>query len=104
LRPLLDATEARQRVSFTYRTASTGDRMRRHVEPWRLVARRGGWYLVGNDLDRHEPRVFRLNRIEGAVAAVGEPEAFEVPDDVDPVALVAHLQGEGRRTAWLAVD
>ena len=103
LRPLLDATEARQVVTFTYRAASTGDTLRRRVEPWRLVAGRGGWYLVGNDLDRHEPRVYRLNRIEGTVATAGAPGAFEVPPGIDPVGLVAHLQGEGRRTAVLAI-
>ena len=67
LGPLLDATHARQAVAFTYRAASTGEVMRRHVEPWRLIASGGGWYLVGHDRDRGAPRVFRLSRIVGTV-------------------------------------
>lgn len=103
LAPLLDAAHERRVVAFTYRTASTGEVRRRQVEPWRLVASGGGWYLVGHDRDRGASRVFRLSRIVGAVRTVGEPDAFEVPAEADPVAMVAASQREGRRTAWLAV-
>ncbi len=65
LGPLLDAAAARQAVRFTYRAASTGEVRDRTVEPWRLLASRGGWYLVGLDRDRGAPRVFRLSRIVG---------------------------------------
>src|SRR5690606_31208556 len=65
LAPLLDAAHERRVVTFTYRTASTGEVRSRSVEPWRLIASRGGWYLVGHDRDRGAPRVFRLSRIEG---------------------------------------
>jgi proteasome accessory factor B len=71
-RPLLDAVQARQRVRFTYRAANTGEVRERLVEPWRLVARRGGWFLVGRDVDRAAPRSFRLSRIEGRVLLVCE--------------------------------
>lgn len=103
LAPLLDAAHDRQVVTFVYRTASTGEVRRRRVEPWRLVASRGGWYLVGRDQDRDAPRVFRLNRIEGTVTTVGSPRAFTVPADVDPAALISSAQQVDARTAWLAV-
>lgn len=80
LGPLLDAMAARRSVSFTYRTASTGQEARRRVQPWRLVSRDRGWYLLGHDLDREAPRVFRLSRVVGAVRATGPTGAFEVPD------------------------
>ena len=100
--PLLDATHARQVVSFTYRTASTGEIRERRVEPWRLIAARGGWYLVGHDQDRGAPRVFRLSRVVSQVQAVGRPGAFAVPDDIDPAMLVDSRR-TATRTAWLAV-
>ncbi len=79
-RPLLDAVQDRQRVRFTYRAANTGEVRERIVEPWRLVARRGGWILVGRDVDRAAPRSFRLSRIEGRVRADGAPGSFEPPE------------------------
>lgn len=103
LGPLLDATTARQAVAFTYRAASTGQVRGRVVEPWRLIANRGGWYLVGLDRDRGAARVFRLSRIVGAVTVVGEPRAFTVPAGVDPRAMVESAQEAEARTAWLAV-
>jgi len=80
---LMDAISARRVVSFTYRAASTGEVRARRVQPWRIAARRGGWYLVGFDLDREAPRSYRLSRVEGRVRASGPREAFEVPADVD---------------------
>ena len=100
--PLLDATQARQLVTFTYRAASTSEVLVRRVQPWRLIASGGGWYLVGQDIDRQAPRVFRLSRIVGEVAATGPTDAFTVPDDVDPTAIVAS-QHTGDRIAWLAI-
>ena len=100
--PLLDATHARQLVTFTYRAASTSEVLVRRVQPWRLIASGGGWYLVGQDIDRQAPRVFRLSRIVGEVTTLGPAGAFTVPDDVDPTALV-DSQHTGNRIAWLAI-
>ncbi len=88
LAPLLDAIGARQAVTFTYRAASTGTETTRHVQPWRLVSRDRGWYLVGHDVDRAAPRVFRLSRVVGTVRATGPAGAFEVPEH-DAQALLA---------------
>lgn len=103
LGPLLDAANAHQAVEFTYRAASTGEVLRREVEPWRIIASRGGWYLVGRDRGRAAPRVFRLSRIVGEVAAAGPPGAFEVPADADPMAMLVDTQHGPERTAWLGV-
>jgi len=103
LGPLLDAAHARQLVEFTYRTASTGEVLRRQVEPWRIIASRGGWYLVGLDRGRGAPRVFRLSRIVGDVVATGAPEAFRVPAAADPMAMLVDAQHGADRVAWLAV-
>lgn len=74
--PLWRATIDATGVVFEYR----GQR-ERHVDPWRMVLRRGRWYLLGRDRDVDEPRVFRLSRItspvrtQGPVGAVVKPQA-----------------------------
>ncbi|OLT49501.1 YafY family protein [Cellulosimicrobium sp. CUA-896] len=90
--PLLDAISERRAVSFTYRAASTGEVRPRRVQPWRIAARSGGWYLLGFDVDRQAPRSYRLSRVEGRVRASGPRDAFEVPADVD---VDAFLGGRG---------
>ncbi|GAA1169761.1 WYL domain-containing protein [Nesterenkonia xinjiangensis] len=74
-------------VGFDY-----GPRGRHRAERRRTlplgVGSRGGWYLVGHDLDRDAVRVYRLDRIRGAI------EPLTVQDD----GAAAILQGiaEGR--------
>jgi len=101
--PLLEAVQARRVVSFTYRAASTGEVRTRSVEPWRLLARRGGWFLVGHDRERGEARSFRLSRIEGRVRADGPEGAFDPPrpDLVD--AATGTWSGGSQQVAVLAV-
>ena len=101
--PLLDAVQARQAVAFTYRAANTGDVRERTVEPWRLLARGGGWYVVGRDRDRDAPRSFRLSRIEGAIGTVGAPGSYEIPADLDAAAVLAGRGSEPVRLATLAL-
>lgn len=100
---LVDAVHARRRVRFTYRAATTGEVRERSVEPWRVVARRGGWLLVGHDRDRKAVRSFRLSRIEGRVRAIGRIEAFTAPDEAVVDAALARWEDGPERTARLAV-
>ncbi|MFI2364303.1 helix-turn-helix transcriptional regulator [Promicromonospora sp. NPDC019610] len=78
--PLMEAIEARRVVTFSYRAAYNGAVLTRHVEPWRIAARDGGWYLMCFDRDRQAPRVFRMSRIESRVRVIGPANAYEVPD------------------------
>jgi proteasome accessory factor B len=64
----------RRRLRFRYRGT---DRL---LDPWRLSYRGGRWYLAGWDHGRGEERLFRLDRVDGAVVADGDPGAFERPD------------------------
>ncbi|KAA0919732.1 YafY family protein [Dietzia sp. ANT_WB102] len=50
-------------VTFSHTPAGAADPAARRVEPWWAGSRHGHWYLVGHDLDRGEPRTFRLVRI-----------------------------------------
>lgn len=101
--PLLDAVQARQAVSFTYRAANTGEVRERTVEPWRLLARRGGWFLVGHDRERGAARSYRLSRIEGRVRPTGPAGAFDEPDAVTLEAAMRSWRAGEQHVAVLAV-
>ncbi len=79
LAPVYEATRRRAPVRFRYKGEA------RHVEPWGLSSKRGRWYVVGFDREREQMRVFRADRIEGAVD-IGDDAGFEVPDDFRPEA------------------
>ena len=86
--PLWQAVLARRVVAFRYR----GGTEERRLEPWTLLCRRGAWYVVGWDQGRAARRHFKLSRITAGPDAVGEPEAYRVPDDLDAAALLAALE------------
>jgi proteasome accessory factor B len=60
---LNDALVRRKKVSFDYRNIGTDHVTRRNVEPYGLFFLSSHWYLAANDLDKHELRNFRVNRI-----------------------------------------
>lgn len=91
---LADPLLERQAVRFDYRGAS-GEASTRTVDPYGVAQRRGAWYLVGRDHDRKALRAFRLERLASRPRAVGDPETFEVPSDVDLVAAVSGPTADG---------
>ncbi|HEY0117190.1 MAG TPA: WYL domain-containing protein [Cellulomonas sp.] len=101
--PLVEAVQERRAVRFTYRAATTGEVRERTVEPWRLLARRGGWVLVGRDRDRGAARSFRLGRIQGGVRPVGAAEAFAPPSEAELADALSQWTQGPERTAALAV-
>lgn len=54
-----------ERVRLHYR-AIDGKRTRREIEPYQLVPLGRRWYLVAYDLERHDWRTFRIDRISAA--------------------------------------
>jgi proteasome accessory factor B len=87
--PCYAAARDRRLLTFDYRRPEADKASRRQVQPWGVVAWRGRWYLVGHDLDRAAPRVFRLSRVTGTPKASGPAGAFEPPADLDLAAVVA---------------
>jgi predicted DNA-binding transcriptional regulator YafY len=86
---LFGAVGERRPVTFGYRDET------RTVDPYRLDFHRGRWYITGYDHARDDERVFRLDRVSGAVA-VGEPRSFEPPSVSIPGARAEPWQlGEG---------
>jgi proteasome accessory factor B len=99
---LLEAARTSRPVRFGYRKQSDPEPQRRTLEPWGVLSWRGRWYVAGFDRDRGEPRSFRLSRITGKVEQFGTADAFERPEKVDLLELVAGRQ-EDSHTARIRV-
>jgi proteasome accessory factor B len=97
--PCYAAARDRRALEFDYRRPDEDEPRRRHVQPWGVIAWHGRWYLGGLDLDRQQPRVFRLSRVVGTPKASGPAGAFEPPADVDLTAMVAGQFGGGEELA-----
>ena len=78
-----EATLARRPVRFDYRRPGYDLPLTRHLEPWGVVRYSGRWYVVGQDVDRGEERVFRLSRVVGQATMTGPPGSYVVPPGVD---------------------
>jgi proteasome accessory factor B len=86
--PLWEAVRDRRPVSFDHQASGRSEVIRRTLEPWGVVNRRGRWYVAGHDRGRDAPRVFRLSRITGPVKPVGPPGSVQVPPGTDVRELV----------------
>jgi predicted DNA-binding transcriptional regulator YafY len=75
---LAQACRDGERLGFTY-TARTGERSTREVDPHRLVLMGRRWYLVAWDLDRHDWRTFRLDRLAEPKATGARAIPRELP-------------------------
>jgi proteasome accessory factor B len=103
---LRDAATRRALVRFRYNDVD------REVEPYGLLLRDGFWYLVGFDRTRNAQRVFRVDRIDGDVAADAGGRAFARPAGFDlrtaiaedPKALAADDVAGAARDAVVRVD
>lgn len=85
----------------------------RRLRPWKLIQRRGQWYVFGWDPDREADRFFKLGRMTAPAGRIGKPGSFIVPDDVDvraarleptfDVAAVIALR-DGTAHSWQAIE
>lgn len=102
--PLFEAAQTRTPVSFRYRKPSADAAELRQVQPWGVSSYRNRWYLVGLDVGRLQPRVFRLSRIEGEVTEVGAGGSYEIPPGTDLRSLTRQFADpEPRGTALVRV-
>lgn len=77
-----DAVTRRIPVTFTYARPGRSA-MTRHLQPWGIISWHDRWYVGGFDLDRGEPRIFRLSRVIGDVETSGAPGSYDVPAGTD---------------------
>jgi proteasome accessory factor B len=80
---LTKAIAQTQLLSFAY-LDSTMNLNRRSIVPIALSTRAGFWYLSGIDQEIQEIRTFRVDRINGEIAASDGPADFETPTGFDP--------------------
>ncbi|HEY3016468.1 MAG TPA: WYL domain-containing protein [Nocardioides sp.] len=85
------AAQRRTPVSFDYQRSGATQPQRRHLHPWRVAWSSGRWYVLGLDVDRDAPRLFRLTRVRGAVETDGPDGSYDLPTDVDFHAMTRQL-------------
>lgn len=72
------ASADRHRVRIDYYAHGRDERTTREVDPYRVYADHGQWYVVGFDHLREEERLFRVDRVLEAVAL---DAMFDPPDE-----------------------
>jgi proteasome accessory factor B/proteasome accessory factor C len=77
--PLWEAVRDRRAVRFRHRKSSTAEPLLRHLHPWSVLSWHGRWYVIGYDVDRQAPRMFRLSRIVDEVYPDGPSGGYAVP-------------------------
>ena len=88
-----------QLLTFTYIDSQLFQNVRKIV-PIGLSSRAGFWYLSGVDQEIQEIRTFRVDRIEGEIAASKGPRDFETPQNFDPKGV---FEG-GSSTSFASID
>jgi proteasome accessory factor B len=100
---ILEAATLRRPIAFTYQRPGQEAQLR-HLEPWGVLSWRDRWYVGGLDVDRQEPRLFRVSRVHGKVAFTGDAGAYDVPPDIHMRDIAAALfPPDPDRTAILSV-
>jgi len=90
LETLRTALHSRRRTCLVYRGRGRAGPTQRGFDPYALVYGYGWWYAVGFCHLRGEVRSFRLDRI---VSVTVSEEAYTVPADFDPYAVLSFEQG-----------
>lgn len=81
---LIEITRAlaqKSQIGFDYLKPDSKKAEPRSVFPLGLSAWRGSWYLVGEDLDRRDIRVFKFARITSRIDVSSKRDMYEIPDD-----------------------
>jgi proteasome accessory factor B len=75
------ALAQRSRIDFDYKKPDAANSEGRSVYPLGLSAWKGSWYLVGEDLDRDDIRVFKLSRITSKIEVTKKRDMYQIPVD-----------------------
>lgn len=86
LQTLRDASAEHRRVRIDYYSYGRDERTERDIDPYRVYADQGRWYVVAFDHLRAEERLFRVDRV---VAAVPLEATFDPPTEAPDLAIYA---------------
>ncbi|MEU8222382.1 WYL domain-containing protein [Kribbella sp. NPDC048915] len=89
---LVSHSTDQRRVTVRYRRHE--DEWTMDVDPWAVVVRRGRWYLLCWSHTKNAQRVLRVDKVTKVEA---QPESFEAPADLDPLAAVEEHLAMGWR-------
>jgi proteasome accessory factor B len=78
LRNALDALTSLTTIEFDYLNID-GVAQKRQLQVYGVQARKSHWYLIGLDTEKRAIRNFRVDRIQGVVAAIGKAQSYEIP-------------------------
>lgn len=95
--PLIAAIQRGLRVELQYRFSAVAEPVTRTLDPWGVVTVRDRLYVVGYDLDRQEPRTFRLVRLVGAEQTSTPIEHAFQGDRSELIGVVEHALQRGRQ-------
>lgn len=100
-----EAVAGGRTLEFSHTPPGASDPVPRRLEPWWTGSRHGHWYVVGHDLDRGEPRTFRLVRMS-EVRVGRQGRTAPVPPTGDVVGLLdaalARVNPVAPSTVWVA--
>lgn len=88
---VLAAVRNRLRITFSYRANPAAEPVRRVMDPWGVVNRDSHIYIVGFDVDRGAPRVFRALRVSD-IKRSHHPAEHPVPTETLQVLVERALQ------------
>ena len=88
---LVQACSQRRRVRLDYRTEA-GSEWTMDVDPWSVVVRHGRWYLLCWSHTKDARRAYRIDRVRSVEV---QDDAFTVPADLDPVAMLEEHLAQG---------
>ena len=88
---VLAAVRNRLRITFSYRANPAAEPVRRVMDPWGVVNRDSHIYIVGFDVDRGAPRVFRALRVSD-IKRSHHPAERTVPTETLQVLVERALQ------------
>ena len=98
---LVQACSDRRRVRIGYRSEA-GSEWEPEVDPWAVVVRHGRWYLLCHAHSAGALRAYRIDRVRSVDVLA---ESFDVPADLDPVALLEqHLAVGWEYDVELVID
>lgn len=93
LTAVLTCVRAQKRMRFDYQAVPTKERVRRTMDPWGVVVLNSRVYVVGWDVDRQNPRSFRMLRISDVKASHESPTHMEATAPLQDIVAAGLKQG-----------